>query len=164
MEIIKILADIIKQEMQLDNERVLIYNQKWNLPNTDDIFVYLAYLNETIFGNNRYYEDREDGYYEVQVLEKITSISINIFSKNSTARERKEEIVFAINSTYSQQQQEKYSFKVHRIPSNFNDISELEASSMLNRFNITIDVINKVEKEKIVEYYDKYEITTKNNL
>jgi hypothetical protein len=38
-EVIKIVLDIIKTEMDLDAERILIYNQKWTLPNTDDIFI-----------------------------------------------------------------------------------------------------------------------------
>jgi hypothetical protein len=164
MEIIKLVADIIKVEMDIPNERIMIYNQKWNLPNIQEMFIYLGYLADPIIASNRYYEDREDGFYEVQTLQKMTSLSINVFSANDEARLRKEEIILALSSTYAQQRQEKYGFKVFRIPSGFTDISQVEASRMLNRYNITIDVINQVKKEKKVDYYDKYSITTKINL
>jgi hypothetical protein len=164
VEIIKILADIIKTEMVLPNERVLIYNQKWNLPNIDSIYIYIGYLSELVSSNNRYYENRTDGYYEVQTLQKMSSFSINVFSANNEARLRKEEVILALNSTYSVQNQEKYGFKIFRIPSNFQDISQVEGNALLNRYNITIDVINQNIKEKKVDYYDKYSITTKLNL
>ncbi len=155
-EVIKVILDIIKTEMDLDDERILIYNQKWILPNTDDIFVYLNYVSEDIIANNTYYEDRVGGFYEVQTLNKRDVIGINIFSRNNTARTRKDEILMALTSTYAQQQSEKYSIKIAEIPMAFNDVSSVEAAAMLNRYNANIGVFSSIVKEKVVDYYTTF--------
>ncbi len=164
-EVTKVLADIIKTEMSIPNERIMIYNQKWNLPNDKDIFIYLGYVSENIIMNKTAYEDREgDGFYEVQTLSVSQVISINIFSRDDTARTRKEEILMALKSTYAQQKSEEQSIKIARIPTTFTDLSNLEASAMLNRYNINIQVFSSFTKEKTVEYYDKFSVQTLKSL
>jgi hypothetical protein len=59
----------------------------------------------------------------------------------------------ALNSTYSQQQCEKYSIKIADIPLSFNDISVVEASAMLNRYSINLRLFSSIVKEKIIEEY-----------
>lgn len=156
MEVIKLIADIIKTEMQLDDERVLIYNQKWNLPNIKGIFIYLNYISSQILSNNKCYKEKEDGYYEIQTMTKMDVIGLNISSANSEARERKEEIILALKSTYADQVMERYAFRVASIPMSFNDVSQLEASAMLNRYVANINVISGLENSKKVEYYDTF--------
>lgn len=157
IEPIKVLADIIKTEMSLADDRVLIYNQKWNLPNDSDIFISLRSGPTKTFSNRNNYEDRESGFYEVQDINIQENIIIDIFSKDDTARTRKEEIIMALKSTYSQQNQEINSIKIAEIPNSFIDVSEAEASAMLNRYNITIRILSWRTKEKTVDYYDKYD-------
>lgn len=163
-ESIKVLLDIIKTEMELDDDRVLVYNQKWTLPNEKDIFVYLSYVSESPFMIKRFYEDRVDGFYEVQVLSNSQVIGIDIFSRDSSARTRKEEVLFALNSTYAQQQCEIESIKIASLPTSFNDISDVEASARLNRYNLSMRVISSKTKEKIVDYFENFNLETYRSL
>lgn len=145
-------------EMELCSERILIYNQKWNLPNKFDIFISLGILTSKPFANRTVYEDRdEQGFYEVQSLNLMETISVDIFSYNNTARTRKEEVIMAMSSTFSQQKQSEHSFKIGLIPTNFTNVSSVEASKSLNRYNISIPVLSWRKKEKKVEYFDSYE-------
>ena len=163
IEPIKVVAAILKSEMSLANERVVVYNQKWTLPNDSDIFISLGLGTSKVFANRNSTEDREAGFYEVQEINVRESIVIDILSKDSTARERKEEILLALRSVFSQQQQEINSLKIANIPDSFNDISVVEAAARLNRYNITIGVLSWRKKEKVVEYYDSYEYEVETN-
>lgn len=163
IEPIKVLLDIIKTEMSLDDDRVLIYNQKWNMPNEKDIFISLSFSTNKIYGNRITYEDRDDGFYEVQNLNVRENIIINILSYDNTARTRKEEIVLALRSTYAQQQMEANSIKVFSIPVNFADLSSAEASKILNRYSITVPIFSWRTKEKTVEYYDDFDYSILTN-
>jgi len=164
-ESIKIMADIIKTEMELEDNRIMFHNQKWNLPNQNDIFVSLSYVSQFPYMNKRHYEDRGvDGFFEVQTLNTRQTIGIDIFSRDNTARLRKEEILLALKSTYAQQQCEKYAVKIAELPTSFNDISVVEAAARLNRYNISIIIFASFTKEKIVEYYDNFSSETKRSL
>ena len=84
------------------------------------------------------------------------TLSIDILSANSEARTRKEEIAMALNSTYSQQQQELYSIKISNLPNSFIDLSGVEASRRLNRYNISFNVFSWRTKEKSIDYFDTF--------
>lgn len=155
-EPLKVVRDIIKTEMDLPDDRVLIYNQKWLLPNDDDIFVYIGFVSSNPISSKRFYETREDGYYSVQILTELQTLDLNIFSKNNTARLRKHELVMALNSHYAQQQCEREGIKILYLPENFIDVSEVEASSRLNRYKITFQIFCSNEKAKIVDYFDNF--------
>jgi len=57
-----------------------------------------------------------------------------IMSQNNDARARRQEILFALNSTRAEQLQEKYGFKIANLPTTFNDTSYVEGASRLTRY------------------------------
>lgn len=65
----------------------------------------------------------------------------------------------ALNSIFSQQLQEQYHFHISTTGEVL-DNSFLEATSRLNRFDVTCTVIRSYEKEKPVDYYDKFPLTS----
>ena len=156
-ETIKLIADIIKSEMSLNDDQIIIYNQKFNIPDFESLFISVGLQSFKSFGNRRSYEDRSGVFFEVQDLSQQEIISIDIYSRNDEARLRKEEVLMSLNSTLAQQTQEENSFHISRIPIGFNDISEVEASARLNRYNLSIAVLSWYKKEKIVPYYDNFD-------
>lgn len=62
----------------------------------------------------------------------------------------------AVNSLYAQAVQESYNFKISRA-SAINNLSELEGSAMLNRFEISLVCFAWYSKEKNGDYYDTFE-------
>ena len=151
------IADIVQSELELTDDRVLLYNQKWTLPNEDDIFIYIAPTTSKVISSRTTYVNDGLTFKEVQDLNLRENIAINIFSKDSSARTRKEEIIMALISDKAQQDQEKYSFKIAAIPDTFIDLSSVEATARLNRYAITIPVFSWRTKEKDAVYFDKFE-------
>jgi hypothetical protein len=160
-EPIKIVRDIIKTYMGLSDDRVIIYNQKWNIPNSSDIFITLSNGPEKILSNSNRTEDRGDivGLYEVQTLQLYETFYIDIMSADNSSRLRKEEIILALKSTYSQVRQEINSIKISSYPVSFLDLSSVEASDRLNRYHAEIRAFTWRKYEAKIDYFNVYDYT-----
>lgn len=156
-EPILILSNIIESELGLANGRVWIYNQDYKMPEDSGLFVALDYVNSEPYAVNRSsLPIITGGEQETVKMLAREEYAINILSKDSSARMRKEEVLMALNSTYSEQQQELYEFKIAQIPSGFTNVSELEGAGMLNRFVINIAVLAWYSKTKEIPYFDQF--------
>lgn len=143
-EIEKIIADIIQHEMELEDSQIWIYNQDFVLGKDPGLYIIVEFKDSYIISNNNYFEDNPDeeegGIIEIQESVSCESLRIMVISKDSTSRERKHEVPLALQSIYSEQQQEYYNFKIHRIPFNFINTSLAEGPAMLTRFDLGIKV------------------------
>ena len=120
-EIIKVVADILQAELSLKNDRVFLYNQKWNIPPDQDLFVVVGFQSAKPFGVKSQYEnDPVSGdLVEVQSVNQQETYTIDLISRDHSARMRKQEVILALNSTAAQQAQEQYSFKIANLPHDF---------------------------------------------
>lgn len=155
-EPILIIADIIQNEMGLTNSQVFIYNQDYKLPETSGLFIVLVNDSSEIYSNSNKYVGTANSSQEVINLLAKEEYSINIMSKNSEARTRKEEVVMALISNYAKQQQDLYQFKIAQIPNSFTNVSELEGAGMLNRFVINLSVLTWKQKTKDIPYFNQF--------
>ena len=132
---------IIINQLQLEQDRVNIYDNKWIMPNTDEMFITIEYRNGKTIGNNRKFinDANLQKPIEIQTVNMFETIVVGVFSRNDEAQYRKEEVLMAIKSSYAQLFQESYGFK---IGSNceIQDLSALEATAMLKRYDIELHV------------------------
>lgn len=155
-----LLAQLFRDYMSLKEDHVLIYNQKFKLPDDPGIFVTVAFLAEKTFGTNKRYKDNPEtagGRIEVISISKQQTYTVNIFSKDETALERKDEIVAALVSDRCQQMAEKHAFRVAPQPLSFVDLSATEGATRLNRYAITFNVLCWSTSERLIEYFDKFQ-------
>jgi len=157
-----ILCDIISTDMEIDPTRVVVYNQNFKPPKDDDIYIVVSEGISRIIGNTNRFEPADSEAEpptvdrEVKSVSKATEYNIEITSKNTDAKYRKEEILMAITSDYSQQKQEENQIKVSRT-SQISDLSFIEGGSSLHRYRITV-IINSVNiKEKAITPIDKFQ-------
>ncbi|MGB2578141.1 hypothetical protein AAIR98_000059 [Elusimicrobium simillimum] len=120
-------------------------------------FVVVRIISETPIGSKRKYESVAEGLMEHQSINLLSRVMIDILSRNDDARVRRHEIIMALESTYAQQMQEKYSFSIGRLPSDLIDISDVEETRIPYRFNLSFNITFKKEKSKLVDYYDKFQ-------
>jgi hypothetical protein len=80
-------------------------------------------------------------------------------SRDTSARDRVQDVFLALNSYYSHQAQQKNKIFISTIGDAY-DASHLEATSMLNRFDIRIRVFRAYEKINTVDYYDNFSFET----
>ena len=62
--------------------------------------------------------------------------------------------MFALHSTYAEQQMEKYSFSIGQVPTSFADVSEALGTAMLYRYAITFNVLYAQGVTKTVDYFE----------
>jgi len=170
VEYVKVLADIITKELSLTpattepkDNRVFIYNQDFVIPTYDDMFIVLSESPGKVIANvNRYVGEGVDTK-EVQDLIMQREIGIDIMSKNSEARNRKEELLLALTSNYSQQKQEENGFRIFGHSFSFVDISENEGAARITRYRASVFLHVKYSKEKAVDYYSQFPYNTHMN-
>ena len=156
------VRDILIHEMDLDEKRVNIFNQKFDIPTDDGMFIVLECLPSKIISNrDRQVQDLATGeYQEIQDLNIQEQIVIGIFSKTLEAMRRKEDVLLALNSVYSQQIQERGSFHIRRI-SPIQDLTVLESAARLYRYDIPVMMLTWHQKIKKIDYYDSFKVEVK---
>jgi hypothetical protein len=158
-EPIKIIGDILKNFMSLTDDQIWIYNQDFKIPETRGLFVLLQYNNSKNYSSTNTFIPAAEGVEVGQ--QSITSLmkedyTINVISKNDEARQRKEEVILALSSNFSQDKQGEFQFQIARITNSFVNVSELEGAGMLNRFALNISLLAHYNKTIDTVYYDNF--------
>jgi hypothetical protein len=156
-EIVKVIADLIAQEMDLESDRVFLYNQDAALSTDTGIYVNVGILGAKPFGTSvTQVSDPVAGLLEIQTVNVQEIYSILIYSQDGTARQRKQEIIFALNGQAAQQAMEKYSFRIGNLPAAFVDVSEVERTYRLNRYSLTFNVLVAYARSRAVDYFNNF--------
>lgn len=151
-----LLVKIIQNQTELSKERVLQYNQKWNLPPDSGLHVTVQFLGSNTISNRSKTEDRGiEGFYEIQDLNTQEMYQIVVMSRNMDAPMKKQLVLMALASVYAQQVQEENSFHIAPV-ANFSDISEIEGAAILYRFALSVTVHAWYRTERRVDYYNDF--------
>ncbi len=155
-----VLAELIQTQMDLPDNIVAIYNQRRQLPAQEGLWIDVAVLGERVFGmSNRTHNDPEtNDLIEVQGINTQEQIQIDIMSKDSSARLRRVEIIFALTGIAAQQAQERHSLRIANLPTSFVDLSEIEAAARLNRYAITFNVLSFHEMSRRIVPFQFFQI------
>lgn len=164
----KIIVDIIREEMNLPAGQVVIRDQNFKVPNNDLLYVIVGMIDTKVYSaKSPTLKEVEVGsdsieVYEVQECQMNEYIQIDLFSRSNAATLRKSEIVMALNSIFSKQQQEENNFKMGRLPRSFVNTSYAEGGSQLNRFSLSFSCLTWYRKEKLLSatggnYYDDFD-------
>lgn len=172
----KILVDLIQKELNLPNNYgldpqgneipcVMIASQNIKLFNTPKIQITVKTLQNRTFSSRKEYReeiiDDETHYFEDKYINENRTMQIDVYSKNNEARERFPEIQSCLNSTYAEQLQDKYQFKIGIISDAVN-LSGLDGGSELNRFTIRFNCLTWSKYTKEVDYYQSFRTQARN--
>jgi hypothetical protein len=162
-----IIVDIIQRKLGLPAASVWLKDQNKEIPPDANLYVVVGFRDSTPYSASLpYLIEKTVGEvvntYEVNEGQMGERITIDILSRSDAAIRRKNEIIMALNSIYSKQLQEKYKFKMARVPNAFLNTSHAEGGSRLNRYTITITCLTWFRKEELLAsnggmYYDTFE-------
>lgn len=170
----QIIVGILAQEMGLTSDgaaaNIWVRNQNRLIPEGRGLFVVVGMVDSEYLGATTQcipFETPDppnppiQGMLEVNQIVARENVQIDLFSRDDLALTRRWEIVAALRSIYSTQQQESNSFKIFRIPSSFVNSSDAEGGSTLNRFSIIIPCHVWYRKEKVLtspngDFYDDF--------
>lgn len=152
-----LFCEILQQELSLANGRVFLWDQKIFQPTDSGLYIAVSVPSCKPFGNTM--QKGASGWDTAkQYLNMMATIDLDIISRGPAARTRKEEVLLALNSIYSQSQQEMNSFSIGRLPpgSRFVNLSMLDGAAIPYRFRISINMQYTVSKSKSIPYFDEF--------
>jgi hypothetical protein len=137
-----LFCDIIQTVLALPNGRVYLWDQKLPEPDDDGLFVIVSILSCKPFGNNKSYTGSSGSLSQGQSVNMFAQLQMDIISRDASARVQKEQVLMALTSDYSEQQQEANSFSIGRLPpgSQFTNLSQQDGAAIPYRFVISIGV------------------------
>ena len=153
------IKQILDKQMSMPVGRVFAYNGNQDLPKDRDLFIVLSIAEVTPYSNNTRYVSTSEGLTEVQTSNTAEDIVISLMSQSTQARDRAHEAFMALRSTFAQYVQEKNKFHISTI-NPVRDMSFLEGSANLYRFDIEVRVIKAYQITNLIDYYDKFPNTS----
>jgi hypothetical protein len=157
-----LFCEIVQRQMGLANGRVYVWDQKINMPTDSGLWIVVSVARCKPFGNvNRFVDDGGAGQSQ-QYVSMNALLDIDLISRGTGARDRKEEFLMAVNSNYAQYQQDANSFYIGKLPagSSFINLSELDGDAIPYRFRISLALMYAVSKQANAPYYDNNFIFT----
>lgn len=156
MTALELFCSIIQHEMDLERGQVYLWDQKINIPVDSALYIAVGVLSCKPFGNTRRMVGTVDALSEELSVNMQATLSVDILSRSAQARDRKEEVILALNSTYSQQVQNGNGFYIAPISSGFVNLSEIDGAAIPYRFNISVNIQYQVTKTREIDYYEEF--------
>ena len=159
-----ILAQLFQTQLELDDLQVMLYNQKWDIPSDERLYVVVAQAGQKVFGvQNLTFPSVVDVTGTSLLMESVScnvqeQWLVYIFSKGPAARLRVAELAMALSSVQSQQLQEQYSMKFATLPDSTLDMSHEEGMARIFQFGIRFSTLRAYEKTRVIDYFDKFNI------
>lgn len=156
-----LICDVIQNEMALGNDRVKQYNQDYKKPKDQALFVVVSLGTIKLISSVNRFEpadaeaDPPTVDREVKSVTQAERYNIEITSRDDSAMLRQHEVIMALTSTYSIQQQEKNGVRLVR-SGEIQDLSFIDGGSSLYRYQIPVTIFNVRTKETPITTIDKF--------
>lgn len=155
-EPIKVLGEVIQAELELADGAIMLGLENWAIPKDKGIYVALLYGPDKVIGNNNTSREEDGVFLEVQETAMLHEIIVDLMSFDKSARERKEEVIMAFNSTRAQVAMEAAGMRFGSLPRDFTAVPDLEPAKLLNRFRATVSVYALHVRTRPQPYFDKF--------
>lgn len=155
MQIEEYIVDIIRKEMNLNQQNIWIHSQNRKIPpQSQELYVTVGCVDFLPISSKSKFNPDNDT--EIQTVYGRASVQIDILSRSREARIRRAELLMALNSYYSKEIQDKHQFRIFELPQRFINTSSLEGGSEINRFSLVIRAMISEDKVKTTSYYDTF--------
>ncbi len=153
-----LFCDIIQNQLALPDGRVYLWDQKIMQPTDAGLYIAVAMLMCKPFGNTNKFDGSGSNSNSFQAVNNQATLQLDVISRDTSARDRKEEVLMALASNYAQTQQESNSFFIGKLPpgSQFVNLSNQDGAAIPYRFNISIGIQFSVVKTVPVASFDSF--------
>jgi len=150
-----LFCEILQREMNLSNGRVYLWDQKINQPIDNDLFIAVSVPSARPFGNSNRFNGataESDQFVSMQA-----TVDVDLISRGPAARDRKEDLILALDSDYARYQQDANSFFISKLDSRFINLSEIEGSAIPYRYRITVKLQYAYIKARPTDYINTFQ-------
>ena len=125
----------------------------------DDLYIAVSVPLCKPYSNNVIPDPTEGWDNPIQYTNISAIVDVDIISRGPAARDRKEEVVLAFNSIYSQSQQETNSFYIGKLPpsARFTNLSQIDGAAIPYRYKISVALNYAIFKQKHSDYFDTFQ-------
>lgn len=164
----EVFVELIREFMGLASNQVVVRDQNFKIPNDQRIYIVVGMVDSRPYSGQvkmvtEYTTGANPEPYQIEVTSTQVreNIQIDIMSRSNQAILKKNDVYLALNSFASKQSQEKYAYKIARIPTNFVNTSAAEGGSNINRFTMTVPCLVWYEYQRVMQpndglYYDQF--------
>lgn len=153
---LKLVCDVLKNQMSLANDQIWIYNQKINIPKDSRLYVIVSRVSSQQYAAGKYHtlgvSTSSTTHQHVQ-----ERVRIDLLSANQDAVERSQEVIGALSSDYAEEIANANGLRFPRVPSSVLDTSAAEMTQMLYRTTIELSILRAYTQTKTVAFYDTFE-------
>lgn len=149
-----LFCDILQKQLGLANDHVYLWDQKLIEPKDYDMYVAVSVLTSKPFGNTNRFDGATN--QSIQSINMLDVLQIDLLSRGPSARDKKANVLMALNSNYAEQQQEFNSFFIGKLPTNFVNLSQIDGAAIPYRFQISVNLQYFVKLIQAVDYYDTF--------
>lgn len=153
-----LFCDIIRNGMGLAADQVWLWDQKIFQLTDSRLYIVVSVPACEPFSNINRPDPITGSLNQSQSVNMLAHLQVDIISRGPDARDRKEEVVLALNSVYSEQQQEANSFFVSRLNYKFINLSNLDGAAIPYRYSISLQMQYMVTLVKPAPYFDTFNI------
>lgn len=148
-----LFCQIIEQELGLASGRVYLWDQKIMQPTDSGLYIAVSVGSSKPFGSSN--RMNAEGISE-QFVSMLSILTVDVISRGASARDRKEEVILALESDYARRQQDANSFFVGKISDKFINISEVDGAAIPYRFRINISIQYAYAKARPTLFFDQF--------
>ena len=166
----KIIQDILLHELELPNNygmkdgfivpSVYIVAPNVQLGDAEQLQIGIQSIGSKILSSHseckNIVNNNNSTYTEIKEVVISDTIQIDIRSRDLSARQRRFEVLAALESVYAKQMQEKWFCRIFEIPTSFTNVSILEGTAHIYRYTATIVIQHMNRYTKEVNYYDNF--------
>jgi len=149
-----LFCEIIQNQLGLDANHIFLWDQKLFQPIDSGLYIAVSVESCKPFANNNYFDANGNA---VQTVNMYNQIGLDIISRGPAARDMKELVILALNSTYAQQQQEANQFYIGKLSTGFTNLSHIDGAAIPYRFHISVALQYVTTLTPAVPYYDTFE-------
>ena len=172
----KIIQDILLHELELPANygesdgfivpTVYIVAPNVQLGDTEQLQIGIQTLNDRILSSHSECKTVSrtinntptDVFVEIKEVVVNSLIQIDMRSRDLSARQRRLEVLAALESVYAKQMQELWSCRIFEIPTDFRNASMLEGTAHIYRYTATVMVRHMYRYEKEIDYYAHFPV------
>jgi hypothetical protein len=155
-DVIQLVGDILRSQMGLGVDQIWEWNQKEQVPNDSRFYISVRAMSDKPFANVTHLGTADAGVTAFQFVRAQTTLQIDFFSRSQSIVPLRFNPLFAMQSIYSQQQQEANAFSLSALPRSFLNLTEKQGAAILYWFSIHANVRYFVPKSGAVPYFSQF--------
>lgn len=149
-----LFCEILCRSMEIPLSRVRLWDQKIFQPTDEELYIAVSNPHCKPFSN--IIRPSANGEGTEAFVNTCDTLDVDLISRGPSARTRKMEAVLALNSSYSNSQQQCNSFSIAKVPPRLLNLSQLDGAAIPYRYKITTSIQYAFQVNKAVDYFDDF--------